>query len=149
MNPGNNDYHLKENSQAIDIGTSLVSDVVTVDLDKVSRPQGNGFDIGSYEFNNVTSVKSNLNPNNYMLYQNFPNPFNPSTDIRFRIAKFGFVTLKIYNILGREVATLVIKELSPGSYNVKWDASKFSSGIYFYQIKAGNFYQTKKMLLLK
>ncbi len=149
LNPGNNDYHLIQNSQAIDIGTSLVSDVVSADLDNVTRPQGSGYDIGSFEFNNLTSVKNNLNPNNYILYQNYPNPFNPSTIITFRIAEFGFISLKVYDILGKEIAALISKDLSPGSYNVKWDASKYSSGIYFYQLAVDNYIQTRKMTLIK
>jgi hypothetical protein len=83
------------------------------------------------------------------LSQNYPNPFNPSTKINFSIQNAGLVTLKIYNILGQEVATLVNYELKAGTYSAVFDASRLSSGVYFYTIHAGNFVQAKKMMLLK
>jgi hypothetical protein len=91
---------------------------------------------------------------NYSLSQNYPNPFNPSTNIEFRISDFGFVSLKIYDILGNEIATIVNEELSPGKYDIEFDlgtdlGSTLPSGIYFYQLRAGDFTQTKKMLLIK
>ena len=88
-------------------------------------------------------------PGNYELSQNYPNPFNPSTNIRFQISKTGFVVLKIYNTLGKEVATLVNEEKQPGNYEITWDASDLPSGIYFYQIRSGDYIETKKMLLIK
>jgi hypothetical protein len=91
----------------------------------------------------------NFNPTTYSLSQNYPNPFNPSTTIKFAIQKAGMVSLKIYNILGQEVATLVNEDLKTGSYSYKFDASRLSSGIYFYSLTSGDFNQTKKMLLLK
>ncbi|MGE5795508.1 MAG: T9SS type A sorting domain-containing protein [Ignavibacteria bacterium] len=87
--------------------------------------------------------------NEFSLSQNYPNPFNPSTNFEFRIADFGFVTLKVYDILGNEVTTLVNQKKSPGKYNVKFNASGLSSGIYFYQLKMGSFMQTKKMILMR
>ncbi|MCG6912512.1 T9SS type A sorting domain-containing protein [bacterium BMS3Abin03] len=86
---------------------------------------------------------------NYKLEQNYPNPFNPTTNIRFQIPESGMVTLKVYNILGKEVATLVKEERSAGSYEVEFDASSLPSGVYFYQLKAGSFIKTNKMILLK
>jgi Secretion system C-terminal sorting domain len=88
-------------------------------------------------------------PKEYSLIQNYPNPFNPATTIQYSVAGRRIVTLKVYDILGREVATLVNKEKNPGVYEIKFDGSKLSSGVYFYRIQAGNFVQTKKMLLLK
>ena len=88
-------------------------------------------------------------PVEYYLSQNYPNPFNPSTKITYSIAALGRVTLKIYDILGREVLTLVNEEKPAGRYEVNFNASKLSSGVYFYQLKAGTFVQTKKMLLIK
>ena len=85
----------------------------------------------------------------YLLSQNFPNPFNPSTIITFQIPKTGLVTLKIYDVLGRQVTTLVNEELNVGKHETVFDASRISSGIYFYQLKAGSFVQTKKMILIK
>jgi 5'-nucleotidase / UDP-sugar diphosphatase len=88
-------------------------------------------------------------PEEFALEQNYPNPFNPSTKIEFRIADFGFVSLKVYDILGNELATLVNEERSPGSYEVSFNASEYSSGIYIYALRAAGFTQTKKMILLK
>jgi len=85
----------------------------------------------------------------YSLDQNYPNPFNPSTIINYQILKGGYVTLKVYDILGREVKTLVDGYKAQGSYDVSFDASNLASGVYFYQLKAGEFYSVKKMLLVK
>jgi hypothetical protein len=85
----------------------------------------------------------------YSLSQNFPNPFNPCTQIKFALKKSGFVSLKVYDILGKEVATLVKSEFSARSYNVNFDASGLASGIYFYRLESGSFVQTNKMMLLK
>jgi hypothetical protein len=88
-------------------------------------------------------------PSNFTLDQNYPNPFNPSTKIDFSINKSGLTSLKVYNILGQEVATLVDKDLTAGSYTVDFDASELSSGMYIYTIKNGDFEISKKMMLLK
>ena len=101
-------------------------------------------------------------PNQFILYQNFPNPFNPTTKIKFDIpnmvrvarlrngqAYMQSVLVTVYDVLGREVAKLVNEQLQPGSYEVSWNASNFSSGIYFYRIKAGTFVDSKKMVLIK
>jgi hypothetical protein len=85
----------------------------------------------------------------FKLEQNYPNPFNPSTKIKFQIPVSGFVNLKVYDVLGTEVATLVNEEKFAGSYEVQFNASEFPSGIYFYTLKAGDFIQTKKMILIK
>ncbi len=86
---------------------------------------------------------------NYALMQNYPNPFNPSTTIKFSLPSSGFVTLKIYNALGEDVAVLLDKELRTGTYEVEWNATGLPSGVYFYQLKTEGFLETKKMLLLK
>ena len=85
----------------------------------------------------------------FSLSQNYPNPFNPSTTIKWQQPIAGIVTLKIYDVLGREVTTLVNGELAVGKHEAKFDASRLSSGVYFYQLQAGEFIQTKKMILLK
>jgi hypothetical protein len=99
----------------------------------------------------ITSVSGGKNtfPLSYILSQNYPNPFNPSTVINYQIAKAGNVTLKIYDVLGREVSTLVNEEKPAGSYSYSFNASTLSSGVYFYQIRSGSYISTKKMLLLK
>ena len=88
-------------------------------------------------------------PVEYSLSQNYPNPFNPSTKITYSVASLSSVVLKIYDILGREVVTLVNEEKPTGRYEVNFNASSLASGVYFYQIKAGSFIQTKKLMLLK
>jgi hypothetical protein len=93
--------------------------------------------------------EANILPAEYFLSQNYPNPFNPSTSIRFAIPKTSDVTLTIYNLLGQRIKTLLNKELSAGTYDVMFDASGLSSGIYFYTLNTGNHIMTKKMILLK
>ncbi len=88
-------------------------------------------------------------PLSFQLSQNYPNPFNPLTIINYQLSIINFVSLKIYDLLGREVATLVEGELPAGSHRVSFDASGFSGGVYFYKLQAGSFTETRKMLLLK
>lgn len=94
-------------------------------------------------------TKSNEIPENTSLYQNYPNPFNPSTTIMFSIAKNELVTLAIYNSAGQKVRILTNDHFEPGSYEIEWDASGLSSGVYFYTLSTPTFLQTKKMLLIK
>ncbi|MHB9011268.1 MAG: T9SS type A sorting domain-containing protein [Ignavibacteriaceae bacterium] len=100
---------------------------------------------------NITSVKleNNQTPTNFTLSQNYPNPFNPSTEIKYSIPQSGLVTLKVYNLLGQEVATLVNQEQRSGNYLVNFDALKLASGVYMYRMQSGNFSLTKKMVLVK
>ncbi|MCX6164406.1 MAG: T9SS type A sorting domain-containing protein [Ignavibacteriae bacterium] len=88
-------------------------------------------------------------PDNYALYQNYPNPFNPNTIIRFKIKDSRLVTLKVFDALGREVATLVNEKLNAGTYDATFDGRGLTSGIYFYKLTAGDFVQVKKMILVK
>lgn len=99
----------------------------------------------------VTGVQiTNEGPvSDYALSQNYPNPFNPTTTIKYSIAKPGMVSLKIYDVVGREVATLVNQEQGTGSYQVTFDASRLSSGLYLYRIQAGDFSAVNKMMLIK
>jgi len=92
---------------------------------------------------------SEVTPKSYELKQNYSNPFNPTTTIEFALPQTGYVTLKIFNILGEEVATLVLEKLAAGSYKYRWDASGLASGIYLYRLESGGFTETKKMILLK
>lgn len=85
----------------------------------------------------------------YGISQNYPNPFNPETNIKFSIPVSSFVTLKVYNNTGKEIATLVNEKLASASYEINWNASDLNSGIYFYRIQAGEFIQTRKMMLIK
>ena len=98
-----------------------------------------------------TSVKQSddLQPESFLLSQNYPNPFNPNTEIKYSIPENGMVTLKVYNLLGQELVTLVNMEQKSGNYTVNFNASNLASGVYMYRIQAGSFALTKKMLLLK
>jgi photosystem II stability/assembly factor-like uncharacterized protein len=116
----------------------------------------NTFGIGVYRrsLSEITSIKQDLLesiPELFSLDQNYPNPFNPSTKIRFVIPNEvrNLVTLKVYDVLGNEIATLIDEYKPAGSYEVKFDASQFSSGIYFYKLQLGSFIETKKMILLR
>jgi hypothetical protein len=96
----------------------------------------------------VEPISGNI-PGNYELMQNYPNPFNPATTIRFSIPKTGFVSLKVYDVLGNEIAELVNENLNPGSYKVSWNAGGFASGVYFYKLITNDFVSVKKMILVK
>ncbi len=91
----------------------------------------------------------NSQQKDFNLYQNYPNPFNPSTSIEYRVGSDEYVTLKVYDLLGREVAILVDEYAPAGRYEVDFDGSKFSSGVYFYRLQAGEFRETRKMVLLR
>jgi len=109
----------------------------------------------------IISVHNNSSgiPESFALYQNFPNPFNPTTTIRYEIPKLSFVTLRVYDLLGNEMTTLVSAEKPAGYYEIEFsatsrsasggDALNLPSGIYFYKLQAGSFVETKKMVLLK
>jgi len=96
----------------------------------------------------VQDPEENL-PSKYALSQNFPNPFNPNTTIRFSLPQSNYVTMKVFNVLGEEVASLVSQVLLAGAHTADWNAGKMESGIYFYRIRAGAFSDVKKMLYLK
>ncbi len=101
--------------------------------------------------NGVIGISGNNNsvPKSFALYQNYPNPFNPVTQIKFDVPRVSNVKLVIFDVLGREVAVLVNGEMKPGVYNADWNASSFASGVYFYEIKAGDYRDVKKMILVK
>ena len=115
---------------------------------------GRGYSFTSAEINVFYSpitdvIESNEVINKFSLSQNYPNPFNPSTALKYEIPKESYITLKVYDILGREVVTLVNQQQKTGYYEVDWNAVNNSSGIYFYKIQAGEFVATKKMILMK
>lgn|SRR5690606_11296607 len=106
---------------------------------------------GSFEYSNEIEVNVTA-PSDFSLYQNYPNPFNPATKIIYEIpsyAEVNTVQLKIFDVLGNEVAVLVNEEQMPGEYEVNFDASDLTSGIYFYSLNAGSFSETKKMILMR
>ena len=111
---------------------------------------GSVISTGTFQVGAPTSVEADKNlPTKFSLEQNYPNPFNPTTTIKYSIPKEGIVTLKIYNIIGEEVTTLVNENKQVGNYNVSYSATNLSSGIYLYKLSAGSFVETRKMILLK
>lgn len=103
---------------------------------------------GKYEYSKVIEVVVDV-PTLFVLEQNHPNPFNPETIINYQLSEKGNVTLKVYDVLGKEVASLVKEEKAIGRYEVKFDGSRLASGVYFYQLRAGRFVETKKFVLMK
>ncbi len=108
---------------------------------------------GLYVKSIVTGIKDKIKntklPKEYSLDQNYPNPFNPSTKINFQIPVGGMVILKIYDVIGNQVATLIHEVKPAGNYSINFDANALSNGVYLYQLTAGDFIQTKKMVVLK
>ena len=109
----------------------------------------NNFNMDNITFSPVTSVNTENVPLHFELSNNYPNPFNPATTFAFQIAQRSNVILKIYDIIGREVATIVSGVMEPGKYTRQWNAATFSSGVYFYRLQAGSFIAVKKLILLK
>ncbi len=113
----------------------------------------NGTEIDALVIPSVSTIGiepvGNAVPEAYSLSQNYPNPFNPATNIKFQLPREEFVKLSIFDMLGREIEILVNKEMKPGTYRADWNASKFSSGVYFYRLEAGEFTETRKMILVK
>lgn len=137
--------------------TQMVPDGWTQTLPAEGQPYtftlANNADKLGVDFGNqdpLTAVKERAgNPDEYALYQNYPNPFNPSTRLSFNLPKDGYVNLKVYNVLGIEVASLFEGRMSAGVHSVAWDAQDVPSGIYVYRLTAGTFTAVKKMVLMK
>ena len=145
-------FHLSANSPCINEAQS--TPYVTYDYDKQLRT--GHFDIGADELNQSTDIANETDNklSDYYLFQNYPNPFNPSTTIKYSIPsnvkrEMSNVKIIVYDILGNEVATLLDENKPAGNYEVRFDGSNLSSGIYFYKLQSGSFIQTKKLLLLK
>jgi hypothetical protein len=126
----------------------------------MGNPDSIKFDFGDWILKDVltipTRVEEILSPTGFVLNQNYPNPFNPTTTIKYSIPaqtvrneNFRSIQLIIYDVMGRKVATLVNEEKPAGNYEVTWNAANLPSGVYFYQLKAGSYTATKKLLLLK
>lgn len=137
--------------------TAIPSPDNAIILDLQFTDSLHGYAVGDsgriYKFNplvvGIRHQRFNALPFDYELAQNYPNPFNPVTNLRFQIPELGPVSLKVYDITGREVAVFVNEEKSPGEYSVQWDASEFASGVYICKLVAGRYVQSRKMLLLK
>ncbi len=106
--------------------------------------------LNSATISEISSVENEITSSSaFSLFQNYPNPFNPSTTISFVLPSKSFVSLKVFDALGREISVLVSEELSPGTYKQQWNPVGLASGVYFYRLQAGTFTETKKLLLLR
>ncbi len=108
-----------------------------------------GFNINWFSFDLVSDIEEDTKPFNFSLEQNYPNPFNPTTVINYSVAEASRVSIKVYDVLGNEVSTLVNENKSPGNYSVEFDASNLSTGVYYYRLTTDKFSKAKKLLLLK
>ena len=142
--------HLRNVNISSYVGFQIRNAAVDTSNVKVKVSHGSPFilEVNGY-VTGPTSVNDVSLPSIFSLSQNFPNPFNPATNFEFRITESGFVTLKVYDLLGAEVATIVNKKLKAGNYRYKWKPVNLASGVYLYQLRAGNFKETKKLILLK
>ena len=130
---------------------TILTPTVTTPTPSVITPAPNVNSGGTVNTNCLVGIQpvSNEIQSEFSLSQNYPNPFNPVTNFEFHIADFGFVTLEIFDALGRNIETLVDSQLKPGTYRVDWTAVNYPSGIYFYSLKTNSFSDTKKMVLVK
>ena len=152
----NGNLQWSKNYYVSDISEDFIYDVKldqenNIYVTGISSGINSAFDFATIKYSQTTEIIqiSNNIPDGFFLNQNYPNPFNPSTNLEFEISKSGFVTLKVFDLLGNEVKILVNEIKPAGSYSVKFDGSSLSSGIYFYSLTAGNFTDRKKMILLK
>ncbi len=147
-----NRYSMSENSNdlAKDVATKGSTVVVTGYSELIMDNQESSSYISTVSHNWGSELESNSTvPSGFSLHQNYPNPFNPATSIQFDLAENSMVKLAIYDILGKEVSVLVNQQLEAGVHNITFNAGKLSSGVYFYRLEAGNFYDIKKMTLVK
>ncbi len=129
--------------------TTISGGILNYVISSINYPSAFVLKIYKHTQVSVEEITNRAIPNESFLHQNYPNPFNPSTVIRYQIPVSGNVTLKVYDILGKEIATLVGEVKEAGSYNVTFNASQLASGVYFYNLLAGNYREVKKMILLK
>ncbi|MBI9066409.1 MAG: T9SS type A sorting domain-containing protein [Salinivirgaceae bacterium] len=153
VDENNYDYHLTKNSPCNNAGSPDTSGLhlPLYDIDGNARIIGGRIDMGAYEYSRPTGIlENNQTPSEFSLSQNYPNPFNSYTTIHFTIPKENKVSLKIFNILGQEVETIVNERLNAGEHEVIWNANKYSSGIFFYSLNVDNkFVETKRLNHLK
>ena len=162
---GNGIFVLKTDSMGIELWTYKNTTGIDGQVNSIRQSKDGGYiAAGSYYTintdNNFWLIKLKRDPTNiheenynligyYNLYQNYPNPFNPVTTIKYQVPKSGLITLKIYDILGQEVTTLVNENKVIGFFEVNFDASRLPSGVYIYQLRVNDFIASKKMILLK
>jgi hypothetical protein len=118
-------------------------------INEIHENNNEGFNVLGRESVSGVTEENYIVPDEYVLYQSYPNPFNPSTKIKYSVPNSEVVSLKVYDILGREIAVLLDEYKSAGIYSVEFNASRFASGVYFYRLQAGSFVETKKMVLMK
>ncbi|MBN1638293.1 MAG: family 10 glycosylhydrolase [Ignavibacteriales bacterium] len=133
---------IKVDNSLLESDRELVADAIMLMVNRKKNPDLNPTSINDFD-------KKVIQPENLILYQNYPNPFNPVTKIKFALPSDNRVTLKIFDVLGQEVTTLVDEHKKSGTYEIQFDATNLSSGIYFYQLKSGNNLQVKKCILIK
>jgi hypothetical protein len=152
------EWDLENDSLGTWLGNGKLEGLLRFDSFQLKFPQGSKVKSGAIYVaqlqvakNTATAVEpiNSAIPVTFELLQNYPNPFNPTTNIEFRVSSLGLVSLKIFDVLGREVAMLVNEMRPAGAYSVRWDASSFPSGVYFYRLRSGDFVQTKKLVLAK
>jgi hypothetical protein len=137
---------------AMDIAVDMLGNVYITgySLPVLSDNYGGRFITAKYSNGKLSGNNGfNNTPSSYKLFQNYPNPFNPSTLVKFDILKEGNVALKVYDVTGREVKTLINENMSPGSYSITINLNDYSSGVYFYKLTANSFSDVKKMILMK
>ena len=145
-------YVIASNSPARNAGGDLQAFIESKGLpwtDIEGNPRDSSPDLGAYEYDGILGVENELQPLTYNLEQNYPNPFNPSTTISYSIPASSFVTLKVFDILGNEIKSLVNEEMFVGIYKVEFNAANLPSGVYFYRLQTANFIETRKMVLMK
>jgi hypothetical protein len=156
--PGRLDFQIYSNS-VMRVEKSFVIQTEIMSADRLTQYGLLQFDtknasdhfpkVTDYSFNVTSVVAEDFQPKEVRLEQNYPNPFNPRTTIQYAVNSRQFVNIKVYDVLGTEITTLVNKQLPAGNYKITFDAAELPSGIYFYQLRVGNFIETKKMILLK
>jgi hypothetical protein len=171
--PGRLDFQIYSNSE-MNVEKSFILQSEIMSTDRLSQYSLQRFDtrnasdhfpkVTDYSFDVTSVIAEDFQPKEIRLEQNYPNPFNPSTTIQYSVNSSQFVNIKVYDVLGTEISTLVKKQLTAGNYKITFDAAGLPSGIYFYQLRVGNpstglpagrqgsrqsFIETKKMILMK
>lgn len=154
LDTANGDYRLRVGSPCIDVGIQDTMIVYNNGQDTLFIPPldylGSAPDMGAYEFDPSTGLieKANIQLK-YSLKQNYPNPFNPLTKIKYSLPKAEKVKIEVFNTLGQKIETLLNKRIPAGNYEIEFNAQNLPSGVYMYRIKAGEFHDVKKMMLLR
>jgi len=146
------DFSLVTGSACIDSGTALFEwqDVILINLDKENGDyKGDNPDMGAYEATPSSIAYNTAVPKQYALHQNYPNPFNPATKIRFDLPKSEKVKIEIFNTLGQRIETIFDGKFPSGNHEIEFNGNNYASGIYFYSMKAGNYNNVRKMILVK